>query len=262
MPVFDKDRRILSALIMLSVFVLIDCSSLGVYRNSFRSVPNSQFLDDDILVQTDATFGVTIVGFTDNFEFLYEPSNPLSLKQAAQKQAYRYIINGSYFEGSRVHAGWLSIFGVQEAPIKVDRQLTHMAILDTSMGYLAFPELTLWDSSMTSPKNLEFQTGPLVIYASQIDTLSIQASINGTGAHLRTLLAMTEEDGMFYFIITRKPCGLEELGDHLLSYEIFAGKTLHVMNLDGGSSTALFSQDHPELNFNTERPLPILLGIH
>ena len=226
------------------------------------SVTAKTIIDDGVVVYNSADFDLSIIGFKDNFEIIYEPLNPFSLEAAAQQYPYRYIINGSYFEHSRVHAGWLSIFGVSHSPVKPDRQLSHMAILDTSTGYLAFPELGLWDATLTSPKTLEFQTGPLVIHANTLDTLSIQASINGSEPHLRTLLAFTEEDAMTYFIITRKECGLDELGKQLLSLPLFSGKTLSVLNLDGGSSTALYARNHPDLNFNIRRPLPVLLGIH
>jgi len=218
-------------------------------------------MDNGILVHNSENFGITIVGFKSNFEIIYEPSQPLSLKEAGEKHPYPYIINGSYFEGSRVHAGWLSIFGVQQTPIKDDRQLSHMAILDTNLRYIDFPDLDLWDSSMTSATSLEFQTGPLVIHANQIDTLSIQASINGVSSRLRTFLAYTDEDDMKYFIIARHAGPLDKMAQHLLSLPVFEGKTLSVVNLDGGSSTALYSRNHPELNFNVNRPLPILLGI-
>ena len=241
--------------------IMVGCSSMGIMDMNERIIEDAVFMDEDILVQNDNIFGLTIIGFKDNYDIIYAPSGPLTLDKAGVKYPFRYIINGSYFEGSRVHAGWLSVFGDQHTPLKVDRQLTHMAILDTSLTYLDFPDLELWNENMTNEKAIEFQTGPLVIYNSGVDTLSIQASINGTGTHLRTLLATTREDGFTYFIITREPCRLNELGDYLLSMDVFSGKTLDVMNLDGGSSTALYSRNHPELNFNTRRALPLFLGI-
>ena len=235
---------------------------MGVLDRSGVPVKNEVFMDNDILVQNDAAYGITIIGFKGNYDLLYDPSDPLSLAEAGRKYPYRYIINGSYFENSRIHAGWLSTFGVQQTPLKVDRQLSHMAILDTSLGYLDFPDLDLWDTSMTNPKALEFQTGPLVIHENQVDTLAIQASINGLSPRLRTLLAYTKEDGMFYFMITREVCRLDDIGGYILSLDVFTGKTLDVMNLDGGSSTALYSRKHPNLNYNVNRALPILLGIY
>lgn len=160
-----------------------------------------------------------------------------------------------------MHAGWLSIFGTQYTPLKDDRQLSHMVVLDTSVGYIDFPSLDLWDSSMTSKTSLEFQSGPLVIDANTVDTLSINASINGKSLHLRTFLAYTDEGNMKYFIISRRAGSLAKIAEQLLTLPIFEEKKLSVMNLDGGSSTALYSQKHPGLNFNENHPLPIMLGI-
>ena len=240
---------------------LVACSSFIPGIESAEQRLGKTMLDGETVVYNSDLYDITIVGFKENFEIIYDPQEPPTLKQAGQKHSYRYLINGSYFEGSRVHAGWLSIFGTQHTPLKEDQQLTHLSVLDTSVGYIDFPGLDLWDSSMTSGTSIEFQTGPLVIYANTVDTLSINASINGNGSHLRTFLAYTEEDGMKYFIISRQIGPLADMGVHLLSLPLFAGRTLSVINLDGGSSTALYSQNHPELNFNVNKPLPILLGI-
>lgn len=247
--------------LILAFMSLSNCSFRQTFLTDAPANLPATLMDNDIIVHNSSAFGLTIIGFSKNFELIYAPSDPLSLEDAGQEHAFRYIINGSYFEGNRVHAGWLSIYETQHTPLKPDRQLSHMAVLDTSLAYLDFPDLELWDTSMTNQKAIEFQTGPLVIYENTVDASSIQTSINGTGAHLRTLLATTREDGMIYFIISRQPCRLDELGEYLLSLDVFSGKTLDVMNLDGGSSTALYSRDHPELNFNVNRPLPVLLGI-
>jgi len=257
-------KRLKIVRILLLGTILISFMACSSYLPRYKSVEQrvgKTLSDGDIIIYNSDLYDLTIVGFKDNFEIIYEPEQPLSLKEAGDKYTFRYLINGSYFEASRVHAGWLSIFGTQYTPLKDDRQLSHMAVLDTSVGYIDFPSLDLWDSSMTNQTSIEFQTGPLVIDANAVDTLSIHASINGEGSHLRTFLAYTEEDGIKYFIISRQTGQLDLMAKHLLSLPLFAGKTLSVMNLDGGSSTALYSRKHPELNFNVNRPLPILLGL-
>ncbi len=250
-----------SLLLGFIIVNIMGCSTFMLQNETAATRLGKTIKDGNTIIYNSDIYDITIIGFKGNFEVLYDPQDPPSLSTAGQLYGYRYLINGSYFEGSRVHAGWLSVLGERHTPLKDDRQLSHMAVLDTSLGYLDFPDLELWDSTMTSEITIEFQTGPLVIHANQIDTLSIQASINGMTAHLRTFLAYTEEDGMKYFIITRHIGSLENVAHHLLSLPVFEGKTLFVMNLDGGSSTALYSRNHPELNFNTNRPLPILLGI-
>jgi len=241
--------------------------SLGACSSSFPNLKTAEqrvgktLMDGETLVYNSDRYDITIVGFQGDFDIIYEPQNPLTLEETATKHDLSYVINGSYFEASRVHAGWLSIFGRQYTPKKDDRQLSHMVVLDTAVGYLDFPGFVLWDSSMTNESSIEFQSGPLVIDANSIDTQAIDASINGKSSHLRTFLAYTVEDNMRYFIVSRQTGPLDQMAAHLLSIPVFAGKTLSVMNLDGGSSTALYSRKYPQLNFNVDRPLPILLGI-
>ena len=114
---------------------------------------------------------------------------------------------------------------------------------------------------MSDKSNIEFQIGPLVIQANVIHLPSIRQSINGLRASQRTLLAYTEEDRLKFFITVRKPECLDKLGEYLLKLSIFEGKTLSVINLDGGPSVALDIQAHPEMNHNGDAILPILLAL-
>jgi len=145
--------------------------------------------------------------------------------------------------------------------LKADRQLTHLAILNTTTGEMAFQSVELWEPSMSDKANIEFQTGPLVIQANALDMPSIRQSINGLRAHQRTLLAYTEEDRMKFFITIRMSERLDTLGEYLLKLSIFEGKTLFVVNLDGGPSVALDTQAHPEMNHNGGAILPILIAL-
>jgi Phosphodiester glycosidase len=205
-------------------------------------------------------YDISIIGFRSNFEMVYEPSQRLSIHQIGQSFKYRYLVNGSFFEWSGEHAGWLSISGNKLMRLKQDRQLTHIAILNTT-GEMVFKSVELWKLSMSNKANIEFQTGPLVIQANVLDMPSIRQSINGLRSHQRTMLAYTEEDKMKFFITVRKPERLDKLGEYLLKLSIFEGITLSVINLDRGPSVALVSQAHPELNHNGGAVLPILFAL-
>lgn len=248
------------ALIGLIVLSITACSTFTPNADKEPGICKT-ILDGNVIIYNSGLYDMTIVGFKGDIEIIYDAENPPTLKQAGQLNDYRYLINGSYFHASREHAGWLSILGTQHAELLDDKQLSHIVVLNKELEYIDFPGLEIWNDSSTSSETIEFQTGPMVVAANTVDTLSINASINGKGAHLRTLLAFTEEDGMRYFIICRDLGPLENIGEHLLSLPVFKDKTLWAVNLDGGSSTALYSRDYPILNFNTERPLPILLGI-
>jgi hypothetical protein len=220
-----------------------------------------KIVDDDIHVYTFDTYDISILAFRSNFEIVYEPAQRLSIREVGQRFKYRYLINGSFFEWSGLHAGWLSIAGNHIRPLKQDRQLTHIAILNTTTSEMAFQPAAAWGAAMSEGTNLEFQTGPLVIQANVLDMPSIRQSINGLRSHQRTLLGYTEEDRVKFFITVRKPERLDTLGQHLLQLSVFEGKTLSVVNLDGGPSVALAARAHPELNHNGQAVLPILFAL-
>ena len=223
--------------------------------------PALKIVDDDIYAYTFDAYDMSIIAFRSNFEIVYEPSQRLSIHQVGQNSRYRYVVNGSFFEWSGEHAGWLSISGNNLMPLKHDRQLTHIAILNTTTSELVFKSAELWKSSMSDKANIEFQTGPLVIQSNVLDMPFIRQSINGLRTHQRTLLAYTEEDAMKFFITVRKPERLDKLGEYLLKLSIFEGKTLSVVNLDGGRSVALDTRAHPEMNHNERAVLPILFAL-
>ncbi len=223
--------------------------------------PAWKIVENGIHAYTFDAYGISIIAFPTNFEIVYEPAQRLSIHQVGQSFKYRYLVNGSFFEGSGEHAGWLSISGNNLMPLKPDRQLTHIAILNTTTSELVFRSAELWKPSMSDKANIEFQTGPLVIESNVLDMPSIRQSINGLRSHQRTLLAYTETDMMKFFITVREPERLDKLGEDLLKLSIFEGKTLSVINVDGGPSVALDSQAYPEMNHNQDAVLPILFAL-
>lgn len=223
--------------------------------------PTLKITDDDIYAYTFDAYDISIIAFRSNFELIYEPSQTLSVHEVGQSFKYRYVVNGSFFEWSGKHAGWLSISGNNLMPLKHDRQLTHIAILNTATGEMLFTPAELWGPSISDQANIEFQTGPLVIRANGLDMQSVRQSINGLRSHQRTLLGYTEEDLMKFFITVRMPERLDKLGEYLLKLSIFEGKTLSVINLDGGPSVALDTRAYPEMNHNGGAVLPILFAL-
>lgn len=223
--------------------------------------PTLKIVDDDIHAYTFDAYDISIIAFRSTFEIVYEPSQTLSIHEVRQSFKYRYLVNGSFFEWSGEHAGWLSISGNNLRPLKRDRQLTHIAVLNTTTGQMVFLSAESWKPSMSDKANIEFQTGPLVLRANGLDMPAMRQSVNGLRSHQRTLLAYTEEDLMKFFITVRKPERLDQLAEYLLKLSIFEGKTLSVINLDGGPSVALDTQTHPEMNHNENAILPILFAL-
>ena len=223
--------------------------------------PSMKWIENDFHAYSFDLFQISVIAFRDNFEVIYDPTQSQSVQQIIGHFKYRCLVNGSFFEWSGQHAGWLSVLGNHFTPLKQDRQLTHVAILNSLTSEVTFLEAESWEPSLSSETNIEFQTGPLVLQANQLDEASIQCSINGLRSHRRTLLAFTHEDGLKYFITVREPERLDILGRHLLKLSIFEAKKLSVINLDGGPSVALTSRITPKLNYNEDAILPILLAL-
>jgi hypothetical protein len=55
---------------------------------------------------------------------------------------------------------------------------------------------------------------------------------------------------------------LNDLATSLRGLSVFQGGRLDVMNLDGGSSVALYLRDAPGWNYIAGDRLPILIGFH
>lgn len=146
----------------------------------------------------------------------------------------------------------------QVAPVKQDRQLSHVVGYDPRSGLMRFQAVEAFDSAAVRFP-IEFQTGPMVVERNRIATRSIDASINGNAPYRRTMLGYTDEDRAIYFIVTRQDATLASVAAALLGMPAFRGKTLTVVNLDGGASTALHSRNHPELDIVPLEKLPWFL---
>jgi Phosphodiester glycosidase len=207
-------------------------------------------------------FGITIISVHHGFDFLFVPDNVEALDSVARSHHYRFVINGSFFDGSALHAGhsgWLRIYGKTYSPLRPDVQLTHIVRFDSTSMITAFINMYGFKPGNDN-HSIEFQTGPLIIDSNKVAISLIQHSINGSGKYKRTLMAVTDNRGLF-LITVRNRVSLDSLANYLLSLSLFASHRLDVMNLDGGSSVALFTQNHPELNYNESSHLPMLIGV-
>jgi len=172
------------------------------------------------------------------------------------------MINASFFDGDRLdagHAGWLRTLGTTYAPVRADRQLTHIVRYDSRSGVtdvLPWKDFKPSDSQHT----IEFQTGPLIIRHNEVASDLIANSINGPGKYTRTLIAVGGKNEL-WFITVRKPVSLDSIARVLLRLSLFKGKRIDVVNLDGGPSVAFFAKAFPQLNYNTNDRLPLVIGV-
>ena len=206
---------------------------------------------------------MTVVSLPDTLVFLYRPHNALPLDSLADAENLRGAVNGSFFDGVRgnaSHAGWLSLYGKRVTPLMDDRQLTHIVrVSDSGRKIDCIPVHGFAPSADAGV--LEFQTGPLVLDSGVVREDLIRASINGPSRHTRTLLATIDRTRLFFITVTDYVT-LSELGAILKRLSVFQTGRLDVVNLDGGSSVALYLRNAAGFNFNAEDRLPIVVGFH
>ncbi len=221
------------------------------------------FHDGELDIYTFKQFEMTIVSIHGDIDFIYEPFNAKPFGELAKESNFRFAINATYFAGSNVHAthcGWLKMYGNKIISKKMnDPQIKYISQYNKQTKKIYF--FYYKDFITTDDSNsLEFQTGPMVVESDSLSMQSIASSINGMRKAPRTLLASTDHKNI-YFITVRTSVQLQEIGNFLRSLLIFDKKKLDVINLDGGPSTALYSKNNPEINFNTKPQLPFLLGV-
>jgi exopolysaccharide biosynthesis protein len=228
---------------------------------STPAIPESTVTAGDVTVRVWNHPRMVIVGVPDTVVFCYLPRNDAPLDSIARKEHLRCVINGSFFNGVRGnagHAGWLSLYGKVFAPLMDDRQLTHVVRINGARHTTTCLPVQSFTPS-TDPGDVEFQTGPLVVDNGTIREDLIRSSINGSTPHTRTLLASLDHR-RHYFITVSERVTLSDLATRLVRLSIFSDGRLDVVNLDGGSSVALYLRDVPYANVNVDDRLPVVIG--
>lgn len=201
-----------------------------------------------VLFSQDAVFGIN-----------YEPNTTRSVEDTALDSGLSNVINGGFFTPTEQHAGLLMINGEQViANAPGDNQVTHVAIFNNNRATLEFVRSTEFKASNYSTSAYTaFQSGPLIIADDIVQTNFIDNSLNGAERTRRSLLGVNENQQVF-FITTRLSYSLEELASILLEMDEL-GTSISILNLDGGSSVALYSADNKSFQIGESKTLPILL---
>ncbi len=198
------------------------------------------------------------------FMFFGKDSDLLKASEVSYYYEYPYIVNWSYFGygtwGNRVYAWLLKVMDVVKSPIRFDdKNLSHVVRYNYWTDEITFIPNKEY-APLTWQMTLEFQVWPQVISWWVVQTGCINDSWHGTTKHYRTLLAVDSVKRKYLIVVASK-VDLNQLGQVLLDMDVFKNKAINVMNLDGWSSTAMYSSVYPELNYNTDTRLPIWLGI-
>lgn len=228
-------------------------------------VPIEQFETtriNNISYTLDNANDIYIVKFSDPIKIMYDTSGETSFRNNSLLNNFKIAINGGFFRDDLTYAGLLAFDGeIIESIARTDSQVTHIVVFNSktnSIDVLLAKDFNL-DIALNK-NNLSFQTGPLVIQSNNIQNDFIENSLNGSGKYRRSLLGFTDTGDKF-FIATRRTFDLKTLAQRILEFPEFQNVKITVVNLDGGSSVALYAKDNEDFTFGTARELPIIIGV-
>jgi exopolysaccharide biosynthesis protein len=205
--------------------------------------------------------GVYIILFSRNYILEYLASTNTEFGDYAEEKNLTAAINGGYFLEDNTHAGLLILDGEQISPAApTDLQVTHQVVINEDSS-IDFKTAKNFEIENYLGKNVTvFQTGPLIIDENIVQTSLIKRSLNGEARYLRSILGRTDS-GERFFAISRKAYDLKTLAEILLESDTFKEETISVVSLDGGSSTALYSESERQFNYNLSKELPFIIGV-
>ncbi len=192
----------------------------------------------------------------ENFaHYILKEQNFGTISEFAEQNNLLFAINTSYFLSDYTHAGLLVENGeLLSRYAKGDRQLTHIVKIES--GRISFLSPEEFEQVTDFGNSSYFQVGPLFISNSEISSDLISNSLNGNGQYLRTFVCIFENKAVIG--VNTNSISLINLAESLKN--VFNKPDLSCMNLDGGSSSALYSKHNSELNFGISKRIPYLLG--
>jgi exopolysaccharide biosynthesis protein len=262
---------------ILIIIVLLGALLTGGYvvvdQKLKELTPDSSGITEDTSLEVggikwyqDRLKNYNLAVFNNVPEVFFTSASAQTVREQAIQNDLALAVNGSYYRGTNVaseHAGLLIIKGQLLEPLAFDKtgQLTHVVVLDHRVNKMSFHDVTGFNADeYTATRYSAFQTGPLLIQDNAIQLGLIAASANGESRHLRSILGYTDS-GESFVMITRVNFRLADLAAKLAEFEIFSGKTINVINLDGGTSTAMYSPLLEQFNFGETKRLPIIFGV-
>ncbi len=210
---------------------------------------------------TDSNEDIYLVEFEGYIDLIYNKNVTKTAREISETEQFIISTNGGFFRENKAHAGLLIQYGVLMANIAPnDNQVTGVVILNkNSISFKNIKEINV-NNYLHNKDNIVFQTGPIIVSDNNVNTTAIKKSVNGTGRYLRTLLGYTQS-GKKFFAITTKNYDLETLAEEILKMQNLQGEIVNVINLDGGTSTYIYSNENKDFNIGTFKTLPIILGV-
>jgi uncharacterized protein YigE (DUF2233 family) len=169
------------------------------------------------------------------FAVMDNPSGAYNLGSACVKRGALAGVNGGYFQPDHTPLGLVVRQGVQIHPLEKSRLLS--GVLSVTPGAIAIQRAAAFKPSTAVREAL--QAGPFLIEGGK----GI-AGLNATKGAARTVV-FQDAAGRAGFLIC-KSVSLAEMAAILATAAIFPeGKIVRALNLDGGSSTAMWVRGEP-----------------
>jgi hypothetical protein len=214
--------------------------------------------ENNFTLITNEDIGVRLTISKLSPSLIYDQNQTSTVKDIGITNKFEVMTNGGFFLEDNQYAGALIIDSkILSQPAPLDTQLSHVVTFDPISKTYEFIPTTKFN--INNGYDLAFQTGPLMILDNIRQDEYISNAINGSGEYLMTFFGVTDEAEVISGITTKK-ISLELLSDYLLSLDLFQNKKITVINLDGGSSVALYLGESNQKNFGQFKILPVLLG--
>ena len=200
--------------------------------------PGLTFTQRDVSDESGGSATLWLVAFhpkTHAFAVMDNPEGAFDLGSAATKRGALAGVNGGYFQPDRTPLGLVIRQGVQLHPLEKSRLLS--GVVSVTSGAVAIQRSGAF--KLTSAVREALQAGPFLI-----ENGKKIAGLNATKSAARTVVFI-DAKGRAGFVVC-KSATLAEAAEILATPDLFPeGKILRALNLDGGSSTALWVRGEP-----------------
>lgn len=266
-------KRYFFTFLLVLVVALVAVGFLGInFIRSYITDLSGKFQNTTVEVVSESLFtgkytyysknGIKIQSGDFDINVFKSPDSKLyTPKKLALENNNQVVINGGYFTETKAYIGLLWDGQTRFAPLSASNpQATHVAHFNKNSKLLDFISSSEFTNSdfQDNSDHIYFQTGPIIIDRNEVQNTFIDRSLNGNQSSLRSFIGFTES-GKIFVGTTSQGYDLRSLGKMLITKDFFEGEVISVINLDGGSSTALYSAENPEISFRDFKELPYLI---
>ena len=172
---------------------------------------------------------------THAFAVMDNPDGAYDLASASAKRGALAAVNGGYFHPDKTPLGLVIRQGAQLHPLEKAKLLS--GVISVTPGAISLQRAAAFKASKAVKEAL--QAGPFLVEAGKVIP-----GLNATRAAARTVV-FQDAQGRAGFLVC-KSTTLAQTGELLANPAIFPeGRIVRALNLDGGSSTALWVRSEP-----------------